>query len=97
MATYPNDATVALDAFSTVGTKTYTTTGVEIEFPLPSTVSFSGEVIATIDGIVQDVSSYYLSNNNGSITFVAAPSADELILRTIDLPSIVWSYDLYRI
>jgi len=87
MATYPNDATVALDAFSTVGTKTYTTTGVEIEFPLPSTVSFSGEVIATIDGIVQDVSSYYLSNNNGSITFVAAPSADELILRTIDLPS----------
>lgn len=86
MATYPDDATVSLTAFATVGTTTYTSTGATVEFPLPSTVSFAGEVIATIDGIVQDVSSYYLSNNNGSVSFIAAPGATELVLRTIDLP-----------
>ena len=86
MATYPDDATTSATAFGTIGTKTYNSTGATVEFPLPSSVSYAGEVVATIDGIIQDVSSYYLSNAGGSITFVAAPGATELILRTIDLP-----------
>jgi hypothetical protein len=87
MATYPDDATVSLTAFGTVGLKTYNSTGSDIEFPLPSTVSFVGDVIVTIDGIVQDVSSYYLSNSGGSVTFIAAPNATELVFKTIDLPT----------
>jgi hypothetical protein len=86
MATYPDDATVSLTAFGTVGLKTYNSTGGTVEFPLPSTVSFAGEVIVTIDGVIQDVSSYYLSNSGGSVTFIAAPNATELVFRTIDLP-----------
>ena len=89
MAIYPDDATVSASAFATLssGTKIYNNTTTTTVFPLPITVSYVGEVFVTIDGTVQDVSSYYLSNNNGSITFYAAPAITEMIIRCVDLPA----------
>ena len=86
-ATYPDEAVVSATAFSTVGTKQYTTTGATTEFALPSTIEYAGEVIATMDGIIQSTTSYYTSNSGGSITFVDAPNASNLYLKTISLPS----------
>ena len=89
MAIYPDDATVSASAFATLssGTKVYNTTSSTTVFPLPITVSYVGEVFVTLDGITQTVDSYYLSNNNGSITFYAAPNVNELVIRCIDLPA----------
>lgn len=89
MAIYPDDATISANAFATLssGTKVYNNTTTTTQFPLPITVGYLGEVFVTVDGLVQDVTSYYLSNNNGSITFYAAPNASEMIIRCIDLPA----------
>jgi hypothetical protein len=89
MAIYPDDATVSASAFATLssGTKVYTNTSSTTTFPLPITVSYVGEVFVTLDGITQTIDSYYLSNNNGSISFYAAPAATEMVIRCIDLPA----------
>ena len=89
MAIYPDDATVSASAFATLssGLKIYNNTSSTTVFPLPITVSYVGEVFVTLDGITQSVDSYYLSNNNGSISFYAAPNVTELVIRCIDLPA----------
>ena len=89
MAIYPDDATVSASAFATLssGLKIYNNTSSTTVFPLPITVSYVGEVFVTLDGITQSVDSYYLSNNNGSISFYAAPNVNELVIRCIDLPA----------
>jgi len=88
MAIYPDDATVSATAFATVnsGIKIYNNTSSTTEFPLPITVGYVAEVYVTLDGVVQDVASYYLSNNKGSISFYSAPNVSELVIRCIDLP-----------
>ena len=89
MAIYPDDATVSSSAFATLssGLKVYTNTSSTTVFPLPITVSYVGEVFVTLDGVTQSIDSYYLSNNNGSISFYAAPNVTEMVIRCIDLPA----------
>ena len=89
MAIYPDDAVISANAFATLngGTAVYNNTSSNTVFPLPITVSYVGEVLVTVGGILQTVDSYYLSNNNGSISFYAAPDATEMVIRCIDLPA----------
>lgn len=89
MAIYPDDATVSATAFATLsgGEATFTNTGSRTDFNLPVSVGYTAEVFVTIDGIVQDVTSYYLSNNNATISFFNAPVATELVVKCIDLPA----------
>lgn len=88
MAIYPDDAVVSSTAFATVtsGEATFTNTGATVDFNLPVSVSYPAEVFVTIDGIVQDVTSYYLSNNNATISFYNPPAADSMVVRCVDLP-----------
>jgi hypothetical protein len=89
MAIYPDDATVSATAFATLinGQTTFINTGAAVNFNLPIPVSYVAEIFVTVDGIIQDVSSYYLSNNNATMTFFSAPVADEMVVRCIDLPA----------
>lgn len=89
MAIYPDDATVSASAFATVssGTAVYTNTGSTTTFSLPVSVGYIAEVFVTLDGVIQDVASYYLSANKDSITFYVAPNVAELVIRCIDLPA----------
>ena len=87
MATYPSDATITTTSFTTVGTTNYSDTGTVREFNLSTTVEHVGEVVATVDGIIQDTSTYVTSNSGNSITFVSAPGASALALKVITLPS----------
>lgn len=88
MAIYPDDATVSATAFATInsGIAVYNNTSSTVEFALPVSVGYVAEVFVTLDGVVQDVASYYLSNNKGSISFYTAPNVNELVIRCIDLP-----------
>lgn len=88
MAIYPDDATVSASAFATInsGLKIYNNTSSTTVFPLPIGVNYLAEVFVTLDGVIQDVSSYYLSNNKGSISFYVAPDVSEMVIRCIDLP-----------
>lgn len=88
MATYPDDAIFDLqNSFSVVGSVTYNNTGSETEFNLATPANFIGEVFAESDGITQATTSYYLSNNNTTINFYAAPNTSNLTLKTISIPS----------
>ncbi len=89
MAIYPDDAVVSATAFATItsGEATFTNTGATIDFNLPVSVSYPAEVFVTIDGIVQDVTSYYLSNNNATLSFYNPPDADSMVVKCIDLPA----------
>jgi hypothetical protein len=89
MAIYPDDATISATAFATItgGQTTFSNTAARVDFNLPITVSYVAEVFVTIDGIVQDVSSYYLSNNNATVSFFNPPDADTMVVRCIDLPA----------
>jgi hypothetical protein len=89
MAIYPDDAVVSATAFATLtdGQATFTTTGSRVDFNLPIPVSYSSEIFVTVDGVVQDVSSYYLSNNNATMSFFTAPAAGQMVVRCIDLPA----------
>lgn len=86
MATYPTDATITTTDFTTLGTTNYSDTAAETEFPLSIAVDHVGEVVATVDGIIQDTSTYSTSNNGNSVTFGTAPGATTLSLKVISLP-----------
>jgi len=87
MATYPDDATLAVTAFSVVGESTFNNTGATTtDFALPTTVAHRGEVAAFIDGVLQATSSYDLSDSGGTASFLTAPNATVLSLKTISLP-----------
>jgi len=88
MATYPDDATAPITAFSVVADSTFTNTGTtRTEFNLPSTVDHKGEITAFIDGVLQQTSAYDLSNSGQTASFLVAPNATELVIKTISLPS----------
>lgn len=90
MAIYPDDATVSATAFATLidGQTTFTNTGaIRVDFNLPTVVSYPAEVFVTVDGIVQDITGYYLSNNNSTLSFYNPPNATEMVVRCIDLPA----------
>jgi hypothetical protein len=87
MATYPTDATSSITAFPVTSTIKYTNTGSATVFNLSSPVSFTGEVAAIIDGIMQATSSYSLSNGGASLTFAASPNASNLTLQTLSIPA----------
>ena len=86
-ATYPDDAIAPITAFSVIGAITYTNTSTTREFALPSTVTNKGEVTAFQEGVLQSTSSYSLAAGGDSITFLIAPNATQLIIKTISFPS----------
>ena len=68
--TYPSDATAPVTAFSVVAQTIYNNTGSTTDFDLPSSVDNKGEVVAYLDGILQETSSYELAVNNTVISFL---------------------------
>ena len=86
-ATYPDDAIAPITAFSVIGAITYNNTSTTREFALPSTVTNKGEVTAFQEGVLQSTSSYSLAAGGDSITFLIAPNATQLIIKTISFPS----------
>jgi hypothetical protein len=86
MAIYPDDATVSATAFSQTGVVSYESTGFDSTFELAANIDFVAESIVTIDGITQDVSTYYLEPRGNAISFFSPPTASNLTIRTIDLP-----------
>ena len=88
MATYPDDAIAPVTAFGVVATASFSSTGaIQTDFNLPSTASHKGEVVAIVDGIVQQTTSYDLSNSGATVSFLTAPNATNLTLKTIALPA----------
>ena len=82
MATYPNDATAPVTAFSVIATETFNNTGVSrVTFNLPSVVDSKGEVTVFDSGVLQSTSSYSLSNAGATINFATAPNSSELIVK----------------
>ena len=62
MATYPDDASISIESFSVVSEATFTNTGASTTtFALDSPATFTGEVIAIVDGITQATDSYTLN------------------------------------
>ena len=86
MATYPTGATISTTAFSTVGTTTYSSTGSETVFAVPAVIEHVGEVVASVDGVIQDTSTYSISNAGADVSFITAPTATTLTLKVITLP-----------
>lgn len=84
--TYPDDATFNINNFSTIGSVTYTNTGSDTAFNLPTSVNHSGEVLPIVGSILQPPTAYYLSNTNATINFYDAPNTSNLTLRTITIP-----------
>ena len=83
MATYPTDATITTTAFDTIDTVTFSSTGSSTNFNLhPHTVDHVGEVVATADGVEQATSTYSISNSGATVTFVTAPNASSLSLKS---------------
>ena len=88
MATYPNDATAPITAFSVVATETFNDTGLSrVAFNLPSVVGNKGEVTVFDVGVLQSTAGYSLSNAGATINFATAPNSTQLIVKTITLPS----------
>ena len=86
MATYPSGATISTTAFSTVGTATYSSTGSTTTFAVPAIIDHVGEVVATVDGVIQDTSTYSIANAGADVSFITAPTATTLTLKVITLP-----------
>lgn len=87
MATYPDDATADATEFSVLSTITYSSTGSTTDFNLSGEVSSKAEVLAIVDGVVQDTVSYSLTNASSTVSFSTAPNATTLVLKNLDLPS----------
>ena len=88
MATYPDDATAPVSAFGVVSDVEFSSTGPSrTDFNLGATVDHRGEVAAFVDGILQQTSSYDLSNSGQTVSFLVAPNASNLTLKTVSLPS----------
>ena len=59
MATYPDDATAPVTAFGVVADVIYTNTGAtRTDFNLASKATHRGEIVAFIDGVLQQTSGY---------------------------------------
>ena len=86
MATYPSDATANTTEFSVLSTATFNSTGSTTDFNLASDVTKESEVIAAVDGAVQDTTTYAVTNSGATVSFVTAPNASTLTLKTISLP-----------
>ena len=88
MATYPDDASIVIESFSVVSEATFTNTGTTTTtFALDSPATFTGEVIAIVDGITQATNSYTLNSAGDEINFLVAPNASNLTLKVVDIPS----------
>ena len=88
MATYPDDATAPVTAFGVVSDVTFSSTGtIRTDFNLGSAVDHRGEVVAFVDGIVQQTSGYDISNSGQTVSFLTAPNASNLTLKTVSLPA----------
>ena len=88
MATYPDDATAPITAFSVVADTKFTNTGTSrTDFNLPAAVDHKGEITAFIDGVLQQTTAYDLSNSGQTASFLVAPNASNLTIKTISLPS----------
>ena len=88
MATYPDDASISIESFSVVSEATFTNTGASTTtFALDSPATFTGEVIAIVDGITQATDSYTLNADGDEINFLVAPNASNLTLKVVSIPS----------
>ena len=88
MATYPDDASIVIESFSVVSEANFTNTGTTTPtFALDSVASFTGEVIAIVDGITQATDSYTLNSDGDEINFLVAPNASNLTLKVVSIPS----------
>ena len=89
MATYPDDATApTTTAFSTVTEQTFSSTGaVRTDFNLTNPVNSKAEVVAFIDGVEQATSSYDMSNSLNTVSFLTAPNASNLTIKTVSIPT----------
>ena len=88
MATYPDDATAPVTAFGVVSDVTYSSTGtVRTDFNLAASATHRGEVVAFVDGVLQQTSAYDLANSGQTVSFLTAPNASNLTLKTISLPT----------
>lgn len=88
MATYPDDATAPVTAFGVVSDVTYSSTGtVRTDFNLAASATHRGEVVAFVDGVLQQTSGYDLANSGQTVSFLTAPNASNLTLKTISLPT----------
>ena len=89
MATYPDDATApTTTAFSTVTEQTFSSTGaVRTDFNLTNPVNSKAEVVAFIDGVEQATSSYDMSNALYTVSFLTAPNASNLTIKTVSIPT----------
>ena len=88
MATYPDDASISIESFSVVADTNFTNTGSSTTtFALGAAASFTGEVIAIVDGITQATDSYTLNADGDQITFLSAPNASNLTLKVVSIPS----------
>ena len=88
MATYPDDASIVIESFSVVSEANFTNTGTTTTtFALDSVASFTGEVIAIVDGVTQATNSYTLNADGDEINFLVAPNASNLTLKVVSIPS----------
>ena len=88
MATYPDDAIAPITAFSVVTETQFNNTGASrTDFNLPTSVDNKGEIVAFIDGVLQQTTAYELSNGGVTTSFLIAPNASNLTLKTISLPT----------
>ena len=88
MATYPDDATISIESFSVVAETNFTNTGSSTTtFALGAAASFTGEVIAIVDGITQATDSYTINSAGDELTFLAAPNASNLTLKVVSVPN----------
>ena len=88
MATYPDDASIVIESFSVVSEATFTNTGASTTtFALDSPATFTGEVIAIVDGVTQATDSYTLNAAGDEINFLVAPNASNLTLKVVSVPT----------
>jgi len=87
MAIYPDDAIAPVTGFGVASEITYSSTGGETTFNLNGTVGYRGEVLAIVDGVVQSTTNYSTSNGGATVTFITAPNAANLTLKTLSIPA----------
>ena len=88
MATYPDDASIVIESFSVVSEANFTNTGTTTTtFALDSPATFTGEVIAIVDGVTQATNSYTLNADGDEINFLVATNASNLTLKVVSIPS----------
>lgn len=88
MATYPDDAIAPVTAFPVGSDVTYSSTGTtRTDFNLAAVAAHRGEVVAFIDGVLQQTAGYDLANSGQTVSFLVAPNASNLTLKTVTLPA----------